>query len=110
MGIEVLFHIRRDNFSDFPTIPEDLDKVEDEEQITHLLQLDDEGGDENTLNVFKFDPEYVQNEEKYNQIKKNILDDGSDESSGDGTDDQEGSDDDNEAESGEEKKETQGII
>lgn len=40
--IEVLFQVRRDKFKDNPAIPDGLDLVEEEEQITHRIALDDE--------------------------------------------------------------------
>jgi pre-mRNA-splicing factor CWC22 len=40
--VEILFQVRRDKFKDNPTLPEGLDLVEAEDQITHLLELDDE--------------------------------------------------------------------
>ena len=40
--IEVLFQVRRDKFKDNPIISEGLDLVEEEEQITHRIALDDE--------------------------------------------------------------------
>ena len=39
--IEVLFQVRKDKFKDHPAIPETLDLVEEEEQITHFLTLDE---------------------------------------------------------------------
>lgn len=40
--IEVLFQVRKDKYKDNPTIPEGLDLVEEDEQITHRISLDDE--------------------------------------------------------------------
>lgn len=40
--IEVLFQVRKDKYKDNPAIPEGLDLVEEEEQITHRIALDDE--------------------------------------------------------------------
>lgn len=40
--IEVLFQVRKDKYKDNPMIPEGLDLVEEEEQITHRISLDDE--------------------------------------------------------------------
>jgi pre-mRNA-splicing factor CWC22 len=40
--IEVLFQVRKDKYKDNPMIPEGLDLVEEEEQITHRIDLDDE--------------------------------------------------------------------
>lgn len=40
--IEVLFQIRKDKYKDNPPIGNDLDLVDDDEQITHTLELDEE--------------------------------------------------------------------
>lgn len=40
--IEVLFQVRKDKYKDNPSVPEGLDLVEEEEQITHKITLDDE--------------------------------------------------------------------
>lgn len=40
--IEVMFAIRKDGFKDHPVIPEGLDLVDEGEQFTHMLPLDDE--------------------------------------------------------------------
>jgi len=39
--IEVLFQVWKDHYKDNPILPEGLDLVEQEDQITHELQLDD---------------------------------------------------------------------
>lgn len=39
--IEVLFQIRKDQYKDNPTIAEGLDLVEQDDQITHTVYLDD---------------------------------------------------------------------
>lgn len=44
---------------------------------------------EEQLDVFKFDPEFLQNEEKYREIKHEILGDSSDEEDGSAGDDEE---------------------
>ncbi|KAK9764814.1 pre-mRNA-splicing factor cwc22 [Basidiobolus ranarum] len=87
--IEVLFQVRKDKFKDNPSIMPELDIVEEEDQITHYLSLDDEDLDpEDGLGVFKLDPDYLENEDKYLQIKKEILgdDDDEDESGSDASD------------------------
>ncbi len=33
--------MRKDKFKDFETVPKDLDLVEEEDQFTHLVTLDD---------------------------------------------------------------------
>lgn len=40
--IEVLMQVRKDKFKDNPILPEGLDLVEEEEQITHQIQLEEE--------------------------------------------------------------------
>ena len=40
--IEVMFAIRKDKFSDYPSIAEGLDLINEDDQITHLISLDDE--------------------------------------------------------------------
>lgn len=39
--IEVMFQIRKDGFKDYPAVPEELDLVEEEDQFTHLVTLDE---------------------------------------------------------------------
>ncbi|XP_018044329.1 PREDICTED: pre-mRNA-splicing factor CWC22 homolog [Atta colombica] len=89
--IEVMFQIRKDGFKDHEAVLEELDLVEEEHQITHLIRLDDEMEAQDILNVFKFDTDYLASEEKYKQLCKEIL--GSDVS------DSEGNDEDGEEES-----------
>lgn len=40
--IEVMFAIRKDGFKDHPVIQDGLDLVDEEDQFTHMLPLDDE--------------------------------------------------------------------
>lgn len=81
--IEVLFQVRKDNFKNNEIIPVDLDLVEEEDQVTHMIGLDDQLKGEEVLNVFKFDPDYEANEEKYNEMKREILGDDEEESGSD---------------------------
>lgn len=94
--IEVLMQVRKDKFKDNPIIPEGLDLVEEDEQITHQISLEDElqiqeglsmcppslsflGHILTTiLDIFKLDPNYMESEEKYKEIKAEILGEGSD--------------------------------
>jgi len=98
--IEVLFQVRKDKFKDHPAIKEELDLVEEEDQITHRAELDGEIDVQDGLNIFKFDPNWEENEEAYKKLKAEILgegsdydddgdDDGGDESSEDEAEDQE---------------------
>jgi len=47
--IEVMFAVRKDGFKDHPIIPEGLDLVEEEDQFTHMLPLEDEYNPEDVL-------------------------------------------------------------
>ncbi|KAJ5893270.1 hypothetical protein N7495_004961 [Penicillium taxi] len=76
--IEVLFQVRKDGFKDHPPVKEELDLVEEEDQITHQLGLDDDLETQDTLNIFKFDPEWEEHEEAYMKLKAEILGEGSD--------------------------------
>jgi len=80
--IEVLMQVRKDKYKDNPIIPEGLDLVEEDEQITHQIQLEEDLQVQEGLNIFKFDPNYLENEEKYKEIRSEILGEDSDEESG----------------------------
>ncbi len=47
--IEVMFAIRKDGFKDHPIIPDGLDLVEEEDQFTHMLPLEDDYNTEDIL-------------------------------------------------------------
>ncbi|KAM8934094.1 pre-mRNA-splicing factor CWC22 homolog [Pelodytes ibericus] len=95
--IEVMFAVRKDGFKDHPVVPDGLDLVEEEDQFTHMLPLEDDYNPEDVLNVFKMDPNFLENEEKYKTIKKEILDEGDSDSDG-GDEDGGGSDEDSDEE------------
>ncbi|KAG8217290.1 MIF4G-domain-containing protein [Butyriboletus roseoflavus] len=80
--IEVLMQVRKDKYKENPILPEGLDLVDEEEQITHQIQLEDDLQVQEGLNIFKFDSKYLENEEKYKAIKAEILGENSDEESG----------------------------
>lgn len=105
--IEVLFQVRKDRYKDNPSIPEGLDLVEEDEQITHRVTLDDELKVQEGLStliaildslksgcavlipgvdLFKVDPKFLENEERYAEIKKEILGDSDDEDDESGSD------------------------
>ena len=81
---------------DYPTVIEELELVEESDQVTHFLSLDDAVDGENTLSIellaighaiikrfdllkfffldiFKFDSDYLQNEERYQILRKGML-------------------------------------
>ena len=99
--IEVLMQVRKDKYKDNPIVPEGLDLVEEDDQITHQIQLEEElqvqeGLSEYrvyyahhhsqidivVIDIFKFDPKYLENEERYKEIKSEILGEDSEEESG----------------------------
>lgn len=103
--IEVLFQVRKDKYKDNQPIMQELDLVEEDDQITHNISLDDDDLDsEDMLNIFKFDPDYNENEEKYNAIKAEILGDDESDESGSSGDDESGSGSEEEDEDEEEHK------
>ncbi|KAJ9214966.1 hypothetical protein DTO166G4_3558 [Paecilomyces variotii] len=86
--IEVLFQVRKDRYKDNPAIREELDLVEEEDQITHRIGLDDEIDTQDGLNIFKYDAQWEEHEEAYRRLKAEILGEGSsDEEDGYETDD-----------------------
>lgn len=98
--IEVLFQVRKDRYKDNPAVRDDLDLVEEEDQITHRIGLDDELEAKDTLNIFKYDEHWEEHEEAYKRLKAEILGEGSDEE-GDSSD--EGSEESEEEEEEEQK-------
>ncbi|KAL6241183.1 pre-mRNA-splicing factor cwc22 [Rhinocladiella similis] len=96
--IEVLFQVRKDRYKDNPAIREELDLVEEEDQITHQVDLDDDIETQDTLNIFKFDPEWEEHEEAYRKLKAEILGEDSGDEEDDGSSDEDESSDDEEAE------------
>ena len=95
--IEVLFQVRKDKYKDNPAIREELDLVEEEDQITHRTGLDDEIDVQDSLNIFKFDPEWEAHEEAYKKLKAEILGEASGSDESDAASDAESSSDDEEA-------------
>ncbi|OAX84677.1 pre-mRNA-splicing factor cwc22 [Emergomyces africanus] len=96
--IEVLFQVRKDHYKDNPAIKEELDLVEEEDQITHRVSLDDEIDVQDGLNIFKYDAEWEEHENAYKRLKAEILGEGSDEEAGDEDETDESSDEDEEDE------------
>ncbi|KAK0070802.1 hypothetical protein PV325_014046, partial [Microctonus aethiopoides] len=106
--IEVMFQIRKDGFKDHEAIPEELDLVEEEDQITHLITLDEAADSQDILNVFKFDDKYIENEEKYAELIKTILQ--TDDSSESGDEDDNGDSDGASSDENEETAEKSDVI
>ena len=49
--IEVMFAVRKDKFSDYPSVVEGLDLIQEDDQITHLIELDEELEGEDMLSM-----------------------------------------------------------
>ncbi|KAI5249125.1 MIF4G-domain-containing protein [Aureobasidium subglaciale] len=98
--VEVLFQVRKDRYKDNPSVKEELDLVEEEDQITHNTGLDDQVEVQDGLNVFKFDADWEANEEAYKKLRAEILGeaDGSDDDEDDDSDVSSSEDEDEEAE------------
>ncbi|CAF2140892.1 unnamed protein product [Brassica napus] len=95
--IEGLFAIRKAKFQGHPAVRPELDLVE--EKYSHDISIDDEINPETSLDVFKPDPDFLENEKKYEVLKKELLgedesddEDGSDASSEDNDDEEDDSD------------------
>ncbi|KAG6537559.1 hypothetical protein ZIOFF_002653 [Zingiber officinale] len=73
--IEGLFAIRKAKFQGFPAIRPELDLVEQEDQFTHEISLDEEIDPETNLDVFKANPNFLEDEKAYENLKKTILGD-----------------------------------
>ncbi|XP_039066790.1 pre-mRNA-splicing factor CWC22 homolog [Hibiscus syriacus] len=82
--IEGLFAIRKAKFQGYPAVRPELDLVEQEDQLTHEISLQDEIDPEISLDIFKTDPQFLENEKQYEELKKSIL--------GEESEDEEGSD------------------
>ena len=78
-ALESILKNRRNRFKNYPTIPKELDLVEFEEQETHMLELGASYDTQDSLCVFQVDPDYEVNEKKYEDFKKEILDDSDEE-------------------------------
>jgi pre-mRNA-splicing factor CWC22 len=101
--IEGLFAVRRKDFAEYPAMPESLDLVEEEDQITHEnVSLDDAGDDEGggggggggpidieeRLDFFKIDPDFKKHEQQYQRIVDEMLVGGDDGEEGSGSSDE----------------------
>ncbi|KAI4761134.1 MIF4G-domain-containing protein [Aureobasidium sp. EXF-3400] len=96
---QYMVEVRKDRYKDNPSVKEELDLVEEEDQITHNTGLDDQIEVQDGLNVFKFDADWESNEEAYKKLRAEILGeaDGSDEDDEDDSDVSSSEDEDDEA-------------
>jgi len=98
--VEELLKARKNGFKDFPSIADELDLVERDDQVTFEITLDDEDiQNEDELDFFSFDSDYFKNEEEWTAIRSEVLGEGdSSSSSGSDDSDSDSSDDDSEKE------------
>ncbi|XP_022140295.1 LOW QUALITY PROTEIN: pre-mRNA-splicing factor cwc22-like [Momordica charantia] len=90
--IEGLFAIRKEKFKGYPAVRPELDLVESEDQLTHEISLQEEIDPEIALDIFKADPNFLENEKRYEGLEKRILAEryeGKDKSDGGSDDDDE---------------------
>uniref|UniRef100_A0A1I7XQ85 MI domain-containing protein n=1 Tax=Heterorhabditis bacteriophora TaxID=37862 RepID=A0A1I7XQ85_HETBA len=91
--IEVAMKIRKDKFKAYPSVTEELDLIDEDDQITHTLTLEEAVNPENELNVFKMDVDFEKNEAMYEEIRAEIIG-----SADDSDDEEEDNEDDNDEE------------
>mmetsp|Transcript_32058 Transcript_32058/g.69393 ORF Transcript_32058/g.69393 Transcript_32058/m.69393 type:complete len:1099 (+) Transcript_32058:401-3697(+) len=81
--VEGLIKDRRSNFENYPTIVPELDLVESDDQIMFEIGLDDDDlKKEEVLDVFRFDPDFEENERTWAKIRGEILGEDSEDSDG----------------------------
>ncbi|XP_057953645.1 uncharacterized protein LOC131147964 [Malania oleifera] len=108
--IEGLFAIRKAKFQGYPAVRAELDLVEQEDQLTHEVSLDEEIDSEITLDIFEPDPQFVENEKRYEELKKTILgEESEDEAGSDAVSDDEDDEDEDEDDSEEEDEQQMKI-
>lgn len=106
--IEVLAAVRKEGFKDHPHVIPELDLVQEADQFTHMLSLEEVNDGQDVLNIFKFDPLYEENEEKYQGIYKSIVGDSG--SSSSGSDSSESSSESSEDDEGKQPKTEDAIV
>ena len=72
-SIENLFAVRKTKFKEHPGVIPELDLVEEDDQITHNIDLTDVVDGEEKLNVFKYDQFFDKSESEWEEIKYEIL-------------------------------------
>ena len=101
--MEELLALRKTGFRDHPPVPEELDLVERDDQITFETSLDDEDIEmESHLDVFHLDEEFEEHEREWSHIRAEILGLADDDGESETDDNDSGSDDDEESDEQEE--------
>uniref|UniRef100_A0A5B6ZK31 MI domain-containing protein n=1 Tax=Davidia involucrata TaxID=16924 RepID=A0A5B6ZK31_DAVIN len=97
--IEGLFAIRKAKFQGYPAVRPELDLVEQEDQLTHEISLQEEIDPEIALDIFKPDPQFLESEKRYEELKKTMLgEESEDEADSDASSDEEDDEDSDEEE------------
>lgn len=73
--IDLIHVIRKEKFKDYPPIKPTLDLLDEDDRITHTIELAGPKKEDfhMDLNYFKFDPKWSENETKYDDFKKSLL-------------------------------------
>ncbi|PHT51176.1 Pre-mRNA-splicing factor CWC22 -like protein [Capsicum baccatum] len=105
--IESLFALRKAKFQGYQAVRPELDLVEQDDQLTHEVSLSDTIDPEIALDIFKPDPNFLENERKYEELKKAILgeeSEGGEDSGAESEDEDEDEDEESEEEDEEQMK------
>ncbi|GFP90834.1 pre-mRNA-splicing factor cwc22 homolog [Phtheirospermum japonicum] len=71
--IKDLFALRKANFQGYPAVRPELDLVDQEDQWTHEVSLTGEINPDIALDIFRPDPNFLKNEKRYKEVKRQIL-------------------------------------
>lgn len=66
--IEVVFQVRKDGFKDHQSVIESLELVEEDDQFTHLLMLDDATNTEDMLSKYRIFEYFISNSRRFGVI------------------------------------------
>lgn len=82
-SIENLFNVLKEKIDLYDGIESDLDLVDEDDCVVHQINLKDKNSTDSQFDVFHFDENYKESNEKYRALKTEIL----------GSDDEDGEDD-----------------
>lgn len=73
--IDLIHVIRKDKFKDYPSIKPSLDLLDEDDRITHTIELAGPKKEDfhMDLNYFKFDSKWTENEARYDEVRKTLL-------------------------------------
>lgn len=75
--IDLIHVIRKEKFKDYPPVKKELDLIDEDDRVTHTIELSSPRKSDfhMELNYFKFEPNWSENEAKYDDFKKSLFDD-----------------------------------